>query len=345
MDVPAPRGPVTARLCQSLATGRELEPDTGGWVSGTADVAGDDDLQLALWMLYEGHYRGFDKVGADDEWRLDHLNLRAVLEERFEGWLRAQARDFVAIIDTQTPDFADMMFRAIADFESPGLAPFLQRKASRPQLREYLVQGSIYRLKEADPHSWAVPRLVGPAKVALVELLYDEYGAGRPERLHSQLYATTLRECGLDATYGGYIDVVPAVTLAVNNAMSMFGLNRRLAGALMGHLAAFEATSSLPARKIVGGMGRLGFSADAATYFDEHVEADAVHEQVAVRDICGRLVADQPDLLGDVMFGAGTCLLLDARAAELTLDRWAAGLSSLVDAGTPGGDEHEARGA
>jgi hypothetical protein len=326
-----------------LATGLELDPDTSAWVSGAEDVASDDDFQLALWMLYEGHYRGFDKIGADDEWRLDHLHLRAFLENRFEGWLRAQTAGFAATDDEETPDFADMMFTAIADFESPGLASFLQRKASREQLLEILIQRSIYLLKEADPHSWGVPRLVGPAKVALVELLYDEYGAGRPERLHSHLFATTLRECGLDATYGSYIDVVPAVTLAVNNAMSMFGLNRRLVGALMGHLAAAEATSSLPARKVVGGMRRLGLSEAAVMYFDEHVEADAVHEQVVVRDICGRLVSDQPDMLSDVMFGAGACLLLDARAAELTLGRWEAGLSSLVDADVPGRDERAAR--
>ncbi|MGI8612669.1 MAG: iron-containing redox enzyme family protein [Nocardioidaceae bacterium] len=345
MDVPAPRGQVTAHLCESLATGLELDAGVGAWVSGSSDVADDDDFQLALWMLYEGHYRGFDNVGADGEWRLDHLHLRAVLEERFERWLRAHTRDFVATIDEPTDDFADLMFEAIAGFDSPRLAAYLQRKAPREQMREFLVQRSIYQLKEADPHSWAVPRLVGPAKVALVELLYDEYGSGRPERLHSHLFAATLRECGLDATYGSYLDVVPASTLAVSNAMSMFGLNRRLVGALMGHLAAFEATSSLPARRIAGGLRRLGFSEDAATYYDEHVEADAVHEQVAVRNICGQLVADQPDLFREVMFGAGACLLLDARSAEFTLERWEANLSSLIGSRMPGGDEHEVTGA
>lgn len=345
MDVPAPRGPVTAQLWKSLITGSDIGGDIGGWVGGSSDLADDDDFQLALWMLYEAHYRGFDNDGADDEWRLDHLRLRAVLEERFEGWLRARTEDFVALVDEPTDDFADLLFGAVAGFDSPPLAAFLQRKASREQMREVLVLRSIYQLKEADPHSWAVPRLFGPAKVALVELLYDEYGSGRPERLHSHLFAATLRECGLDATYGSYIDVVPASTLAVSNAMSLFGLNRRLVAASMGHLAAFEATSSLPARRIAGGLRRLGYSDGATAYYEEHVEADAVHEQVAVRDICGRLVADQPNLLGDVMFGAGACLLLDAHAAEFALGRWDANLSSLVGTGMRDDDVHEPQGA
>ncbi len=347
MDVPAPRGPLTATLCESFATGVAIPSATVGEISEiseNSELADDEDFQLALWMLYEGHYRGFDKVDAHVEWRLDLLSLRAVLEKQFERWLRVRTRDLMVLVDDGAHDFADMMFEAIADYESPPLAAFLQRKASREQMLEILAQRSIYQLKEADPHSWAVPRLLGPAKVALVELLYDEYGSGRPEWLHSHLFAVTLRECGLEASYGAYIDVVPATTLAVNNAMSLFGLNRRLVGSLVGHLAAFEATSSLPARKIAGGLRRLGFSEDAALYFDEHVEADAVHEQVAMRDICGRLVADQPDLLSDVMFGAATCLYLDARSAQHTLDCWEAARSSLVDSSRTEGADAQAGG-
>lgn len=43
-----------------------------------------------------------------------------------------------------------------------------------------------------------------------------------------------------------YLDLVPAVTLTSVNTMSFFGLHRRLRGAIVGHLAAFEMTSSLP---------------------------------------------------------------------------------------------------
>ena len=48
---------------------------------------------------------------------------------------------------------------------------------------------SVYHLKEADPSAWVLPRLTGPAKAALAELLYDEYGGGRAERLHAGLFA------------------------------------------------------------------------------------------------------------------------------------------------------------
>jgi hypothetical protein len=104
--------------------------------------------------------------------------------------------------------------------------------------------------------------------------------------------------------------------------MSMFALNRRLRAAHMGHLGAFEATSSLPCRRIAGGLRRLGFGDASTDYFDEHVEADAVREQLAVREIWAELVAADPDLREDALFRAAVCLLLDAKAGNELLQRW-----------------------
>jgi hypothetical protein len=125
------------------------------------------------------------------------------------------------------------------------------------------------------------------------------------------------------------VDATPGPTLALNNTMSLFGLHRRLRGAALGHLAAFETTSSLPCRRFVSGMQRLGFRQVVWDYFDEHVEADAVHEQVALRDICGNLVTAEPALREDVLLGAAVCMLMDAVAAEPALEAWRSGRSAL----------------
>ena len=115
---------------------------------------------------------------------------------------------------------------------------------------------------------------------------------------------------------------MPASTLAVNNAMSLFGLNHRLRGAALGHLACFEATSSIPCRRIAAGIERVGLPGATAAYFHEHVEADAVHEQVMLHDICGNLVETEPGLREDLIFGVTACLHLDALAAEDLLGAW-----------------------
>lgn len=321
MNLPEPRGQLSGQVIRAL---RE-----GGQVAARVAATGDDDRQLALWILYELHYRGFDEVDDGREWDPGLLALRAGLEEDLEAELRAACAPIVALAAdaTTVPD----RLTAITEHDSgPSLTRYLQRQATREQYLEFLVQRSLYHLKESDPHAWVVPRLAGAPKVALAELQYDEFGGGRPERLHAQLYADALAESGLDATYGAYVDRVPAYVLAVNNAMSLFGLNRRLRGAAMGHLAAFEMTSSLPCRRYLQGARRLGLPEAVCHYFDEHVEADAVHEHLAARDICGALVDAEPHLLDDVLFGAAACVHLDAVAGERLVETWQRGGSALL---------------
>ncbi len=228
-------------------------------------------------------------------------------------------------------DVAEAIFAQTAAGDGPSLTRFLQREATAEQFREVLVHRSLYQLKEADPHTFVIPRLPAPAKVALAELQFDEYGAGRPERQHALLFARGLREAGLDDAYGAYVDAVPACVLALNNAMSLLCLHRRLRGAAIGHLAAIEVTSSLPCRKYVQGLRRLELSPAMADYFDEHVEADAVHEQVATRDICAAAVAAEPGLREDVHLGVAVSLAMDDLLAGHVLAAFTAGRSSLRD--------------
>ena len=290
------------------------------------DLLRDDDLQLALWMLYEQSYRSFD--GAEDhEWDPGAVSVRRKLEAPFEQQLRRATEPMVSEALEVGGDIRAQIEHAIGLVSGPDLARFLHREATREQMLDFLAQRSVYHLKESDPHSFVVGRVGGPAKVALAELQYDEFGAGRPDRLHSAMYAVGLEAAGLDPTFGAYIERVPASTLAVNNVMSLFGLNHRLRGAALGHLAAFESTSSVPCRRIAAGIERVGLPAEMAEYFHEHVEADAVHEQVVLRDICGSFVESEPSQRAEVLFGAVACVYLDSLAAGDLLVSWGDGVS------------------
>jgi Iron-containing redox enzyme len=327
MLLPEPRGPITQQL---QAVGGVDRDKIAAFLDDVDEsVLESDDVQLALWQLYEMHYQGFEDVDPRAEWDPDLIAVRGMLERRFEAELRTLTSPSVKAALSRNASIADRLFRLVANDDGPRLAAFVQRDITADQFRELLMHRSVYHLKEADPHTFAVPRLTGRAKAALIEIQFDEYGAGRPDDMHSVLFASTMRACGLDDTYGAYVDTVPGYTLASSNAMSMFGLNRRLRASAAGHLAAFEATSSLPNRRYAAGVRRLGYDDEAARYFDEHVEADAVHEQVAAREMCGALVADDPHCAEDILFGAATCLALDGLAGRQQLAAWAAGVSSL----------------
>ena len=322
MRLPTPRGPLSEAVFSGLASTDRFAVDHALVVRATTgvDVMHSDDVQVTLWASYELHYRGFADVPDEREWDPDVLRMRGELEQAFEAELRRR----VPTPPVGDHDFVTRLREVIETAEGPPLATHLHRHADREQVLQFLRQRSLYHLKESDPHAFVVPRVDGRPKVALAELLYDEFGSGRPDALHSKLFADALTGAGLDPAYGAYVDETPATTLAVNNLMSLLGLHRRLRGAALGHLAAFETTSSVPCRRIAAGIERVGLPDVVAAYFHEHVEADAVHEQVALRDICGALVATEPELAGDVLFGAAACLALDAVAGEDLLASWAA---------------------
>jgi hypothetical protein len=276
-------------------------------------------------VAYELSYRGFAGVDREWEWSPELIRLRNGLEERFLGDLKAS----VPAREVQPDEVADLLFELASKDDGPSLSRFLERQGSVEHFREFAIHRSAYQLKEADPHTWAIPRLYGPPKAALVEVQADEYGSGRFERMHSHLFARAMEALGLDSSYGAYLDRLPAATLATVNLMSLFGLHSRWRGAIVGHLAMFEMTSAIPNRRYANGLRRLGFAPEGTEFYDEHVEADSVHENVAAYDLAGGLAAQQPELAPQILFGAEALLHLDALAAQHLLDCWERGESSL----------------
>lgn len=309
--LPPPRGTASAAVLDVLRGSPAAVVDAVGSSDDTADE------QLALWLLYALHHRELAGVDEALEWDPSLLGLRRRLEGPWEQRLRERFAGPVP-----DGDVGEELFELTAAHEGPALSPHVQRAATRDQVLELLRHRSLYHLREFDPTAWVVPRLPTRPKAALLELAFDEYGGGDPRRLHSHLFAQALRSVGLDDTPGAYVEEAPTEVLEQNNAMSMFGLHRRWRGAAVGHLAAFEATSSLPSRRIALGLRRLGLPEEIAGYYDEHVMADAVHDQLACRLVCGALVEEEPQLRADVFLGAFTCLDLEARYAACMLGRW-----------------------
>ncbi len=332
MPLPAARGPVSTALLAVLREERpsaELHGAAQEWAattdSGGAGIVTDEDAQLTLTLLYELHLQGLAGVDDSWEWNPDLLATRALLEGPFEAALRALVE-----LPEATPDTLQQTLETMTTAEGgPGLSRHLARTGTLEQWQEFCAHRSIYQLREADPHTLGIPRLAGGPKAALVEVQADEYGGGRAERMHSTLFGHTMRELGIDASYAAHLDRVPAVTLASVNALSLFALHRRLLGALVGHLCAVEMTSSLPCKVYARGLRRLGFGTAATLFFDEHVEADAVHEQIVSRDLAGGLARQQPERTADVVLGAAVCLAMDELGAQHMMDRWQAGQSSL----------------
>lgn len=323
----AGRGDLSSAVERALRTGRP--PAYTEASVRRADPWGED-LQLALYLLYELHYRGFEGVADEREWDPDLLRLRRELENLFHHALRTALTDAPRSVDEA---FAPLLVEPVDPADS--LSRHLETEGELWQLREYAALRSLYHLKEADPHAWVIPRLTGRAKVAMAAVEYDEFGAGDPRRLHARLFAELMTDLDLDPAYGHYLDHADASALATVNLMSLFGLHRSLRGALVGHFACVEITSSPGSRRLAKAMRRCGAGPAAERFYTEHVEADAVHEQVVRHEVVGGLLADEPALEPDVAFGCAATVLLEDRLRAHVREAWASGKSALRSSLTP----------
>ncbi len=323
-ELPPPAGPLTGALFEQLRRPPAPLPELP---EPLGDPLDDLDHHLALYACCELAYRGWAGVDPEWEWEPTLVGLRGALERRFERAIVAGLAELPEAPDRKVPDRLNEL---IAADDSPSVALFLAREGDRELIRELLVHRSADRLKEAEPHLRTIARLPDRPKAALVEILADELGGGRPEMLHSNLYRRTMNALGLDGRENAYIAHLPGVTLATVNLMSLFGAHARLRGALVGHLAVTEMTSSAASRRYAQAVRRAGFrSREATHYFDEHIEADAVHDVLASHELAGGLAESEPELADSIIFGARALMLVEKRLTHHLLCAWDTGRSSL----------------
>ena len=94
--LPDPRGPLSLAVTELLA---ERAP-VNTLVQIEASIGDSDpfglDLQLALYICYELHYRGFEHVDPAWEWNAGLLHLRGRLENTFLAEVRDRVGDIGA---------------------------------------------------------------------------------------------------------------------------------------------------------------------------------------------------------------------------------------------------------
>jgi hypothetical protein len=284
-----------------------------------------DDFQILLWVLQQMDYRRFSDV--DPEWER-HPSLRS-LRDRLERTYEAELRARVAFNRQPNESVPVALTRMMSEGDGPSLSSWVEQHATLEQLREFVMHRAAYQVREADPHSFAIPRLApGRAKRALLKMQLDEYGNAEPGQSHAELFRVTMDV--LDAPLD--VDALPAFTLRTNTLLNLFAGSRRLLGECLGHLAAFEMCSVEPMARYAAATRRLlpaDVASKAARFYDVHVAADGWHEQLAVDELVDGFAQEYPDEADGVLFGAAALSMIEREFTEALLDAWESGESSL----------------
>ena len=324
--MPAPRGELSDAVFRRL---RSQPTDDGLGGLPALDAVSDDDGQVTLFVLQSLDYRRHAAIDEawDDEPTL--LVLRAALESREERRLR----ETLCVPECEPGEVGDAVVDLVDRTEGASLSAWMDARGTLDHLREFVVHRALYQLREADPHSFALPRLeAGVAKAALLEIQADEYGGHRPSEAHAELFRSTMRELGLEPDDGADVDRAPATTLRTNTVLHLFTRGRRLLPALLGHLAVFEMTSVEPMAHYAAAVRRLLHSAAAtraARFYDVHVAADGWHAQLALDGLVRGFANAHPDEAKELLFGAAALLHVEGAFAAALLTRWAEARTSL----------------
>lgn len=282
-----------------------------------APVAGDDpldhDLQLALYVLNELHYASWYGIDDDLEWDPDVTATRTELGSEFERRLRIR---FPEIGQEPLKEA-----RRLLDLDGPSVSAHLRDQGSVDQLIETMMLRSPYQVKEADPHTFALPRFTGPVKRVFTEIQSGEYGVGY-RRSHAELFSDALVALDLDPTPNAHINSCNGAALATSNLVTLGAMNRRLRGLVLGQLALFEMDSVIPNQAMVECCDRLGLDPAVRAFFSVHVLADAEHQVMAETAFLTDYPEAEPDQVANLILGLRGQSLIDHQIAADLIPRW-----------------------
>jgi hypothetical protein len=74
----------------------------------------------------------------------------------------------------------------------------------------------------------------------------------------------------------------------------------------------------------------MGFGPEIRRFYDVHVVADAEHEVIALERLAAGLVAEEPALAAEVVFGAKAVMAVEGPFSAGLLAAWAEGRTSLL---------------
>lgn len=317
MQLPAERGELSSLLFARLRG----QPTSLGRHPHVRQVD-DDDFQVSLFVLQQLDFRPIDDVSVEWAEEPSLLALRLDLEHQQERTLRDECAGRACTAD----EVPDAIVQLLNDAEGPSLSSWMEDNGSIDHLREFALHRAAYQLKEADPHSFAIPRLdAGMAKTALLEIQLDEYGRTEPSEAHAELFRHTLEALGLEAHREDLVDLLPASTLRTNTVLNGFTRSRRTLGACLGHLAVFEMTSVEPMARYAATCRRVlkgDRATTAARFYDVHVAADGLHQRIAIDRLVRGFVEQYPDEATELLFGAAALMRIEAQFSNHLLQSW-----------------------
>jgi len=262
------------------------------------------DVVATLLDVYALHLEPLDTLDGAEVWQ-HHPRVAATklrLEARFRGHLDdgVEGRGVEAVPDGRHDAVAGMRRLARRDLV-PALYDWLAEAANHHELVAYLAMEGGPDADFDDLVAICQVGLRGRAKLTLAANYWDELGRGSATDVHTELHQQMVAALPVPPVP---IDALPLEALERKALNGFLATNRALQPELLGSLGLIECQAGPRCRRVVAGMRRLGVSADASAFYEEHATADPRHGKEWIDDAVAPLVAHRPDWGPRILRGA-----------------------------------------
>ncbi|MDG4807551.1 iron-containing redox enzyme family protein [Micromonospora sp. WMMD1120] len=197
---------------------------------------------------------------------------------------------------------------------------YLSDEASVEDFRFYLAQETSLDPRFDDILALMQVGTAGPEKMEIASNYWDEMGGGRPEDVHTLLFARSLDVVGVDDAY--VRDNLLLDARISSNLSSCLALGRRHYYRAVGYFGVTEYLVPQRFKPFIAGWRRLGLPERGLAYHELHVRIDAVHAAGWFHNVVAPLVSANPRAGREIAAGAlirlnSSARYLDALLAEI----------------------------
>jgi hypothetical protein len=291
-----------------------------------AAAAGDVDAfhrqQLLLSRIYNlGLQLSPDRPTAEGS-VLVHELTRALERATATAQDAQMATDVLASMPTDPVAYVSWLkslARGHRVFKHPYYHEFLRNRANEVDMRQYMIQESVIDSRFDDLLALMQVGTNGAAKMEIAQNFWDEMGNGRPEEVHTELFAQIFKV--FEVTEAELEDSLTASALLSGNLAVMLSRYRGTYAEAVGFLGMTEWLVPDRFVQVVHGWERLGLPEVGIVYHRLHITIDSRHAagwfHNVVKPAAGSAAMRRGIARGTLWRLNSSALYLDERLAEV----------------------------
>lgn len=273
------------------------------------DRESKEQVHYVLSCLYELNFISSGNPAARNQYNLFLLRIKSDIEQAWERSMLPTLRKLVEELQTRnnSESFCTAFTAQVAAHVAANhrLFDFLANEANRDQIQSLFHHDASLNMRFFDVIALAAVGSNSQIRSEIAKNLWDEAGNGNQVNAHTTRFGNLLHSMKNSFDKHSALNSLSWEGLAGYNLFSYLAINRKNYAALIGCLAATELLDPSNYKKLLRGCARTGLTEELdLSYYREHIQIDVDHADGWLNNVIDPLIANDPVLSSDILFGA-----------------------------------------